>query len=68
MLNSALAGARDLGRRLAISCTVHEQMQSNQACNIFSFAVFVFFAVLFDFLSISFDLGIHIIAKINIII
>jgi hypothetical protein len=42
MLNSAWAGARGRGRWLALSSTVHEQAQSNRACNIFNFVVLGF--------------------------
>jgi hypothetical protein len=37
MLNSAYAGVRGRGRYLAPSSTVHEQTQSNRACNILQF-------------------------------
>jgi hypothetical protein len=54
MLNSAQAGARGRGRKLALSIIVHEQAQSNRACNIFNFVVLGFFlGILYFSISLS---------------
>ena len=48
MLNSAKAGARGCGHQLALTTIVHEQAQSNQACNILQLRCFRLSLVLFS--------------------